>query len=354
MSQPGHGVELADDAHHTPRPRSTTGSLRRELVAIGLVAALVALIGLTPLLTNSHFYWYDDSAGGAYGQWFELGRQISHGHWPLLNPSAWMAGNYTVEQFGLLNPVVIVIGLITQLVSNAAVMATGVKLFFMMVGGAGVYALARQFGARRCLSVMAGVAAPLGGFTLFLDATSWVTNLEVWAYFPWVLWGLWRFIVQKKSYWPAFAAGYLTITVAYVQGTVMVVFAFVAFLIWCAIRRTASRALRTVLAGLPMGLLTWPCTCRRRLCQRRTRPSDDLCGVGVERGAGAHLPVGGPARRHGGAGAPARPRADGCATRSARRPAHRGSGRPVGGGHARAGADRPGDLRALHERGCSG
>lgn len=256
MSQPGHGVELADDAHRSPRPPSTTGSLRRELVAIGLVAALVALIGLTPLLTNSHFYWYDDSAGGAYGQWFELGRQISHGHWPLLNPSAWMAGNYTVEQFGLLNPVVIVIGLITQLVSNAAVMATGVKLFFMMVGGAGVYALARQFGARRCLSVMAGVAAPLGGFTLFLDATSWVTNLEVWAYFPWVLWGLWRFIVQKKSYWPAFAAGYLTITVAYVQGTVMVVFAFVAFLIWCAIRRTASRALRTVLAGLPMGLLT--------------------------------------------------------------------------------------------------
>ncbi|AWY94823.1 Integral membrane protein (Precursor) [Propionibacterium freudenreichii] len=256
MSQPGHGVELADDAHRSPRPPSTTGSLRRELVAIGLVAALVALIGLTPLLTNSHFYWYDDSAGGAYGQWFELGRQISHGHWPLLNPSAWMAGNYTVEQFGLLNPVVIVIGLITQLVSNAAVMATGVKLFFMMVGGAGVYALARQFGARRCFAVMAGVAASLGGFTLFLDATSWVTNLEVWAYFPWVLWGLWRFIVQKKSYWPAFAAGYLTITVAYVQGTVMVVFAFVAFLIWCAIRRTASRALRTVLAGLPMGLLT--------------------------------------------------------------------------------------------------
>ncbi|MCT2991180.1 hypothetical protein [Propionibacterium freudenreichii] len=79
MSQPGHEVELADDAHHSPRPRSTTGSLRRELVAIGLVAALVALIGLTPLLTNSHFYWYDDSAGGAYGQWFELGRQISHG-----------------------------------------------------------------------------------------------------------------------------------------------------------------------------------------------------------------------------------------------------------------------------------
>ncbi|CEH02555.1 Putative membrane protein [Propionibacterium freudenreichii] len=237
-----------------PRPKGA-GRFRHELPSLALVGVLVLVIGLTPLLGNRHYYWFDDSGGGAYGQWFELGRQISQGNWPLLNPDAWMAGNYSVEQFGLLNPVVIVIGLIAQIAPNAAIMTTGVKLFFMIVAATGVYALARQFGARRCFAVVAGVAAPLGGFTIFMDAPSWVTNLETWTYFPWVLWGLWRFIVHKKSYWPAFAAGYLTITVAYVQGTVMLIFTFLAFLIYCTVHRAGRRALRTLLAGLPIGLL---------------------------------------------------------------------------------------------------
>jgi hypothetical protein len=218
-------------------------------------AGLIIVLALLPLIWSPTFYYFDDTAGGAYGQWYELGRQLLTGHWPLLNPSAWMAGNYTVEQFGLFNPIVLVISLGTQVASNAAVLATIVKVFFMLVGGLGTYALSRSFKAHPFFALVAAVSAPVAGFTFFLDATAWVTNLQVWAYFPWVFWALREFVFRRQPYWPVFLFGYLLITVSYVQGTVMLVLLFVAMLIDTALRRDGRFAPKAVAAGIPLGLI---------------------------------------------------------------------------------------------------
>ena len=249
--------------HAEPAPLTTQTRIpperqnrRSEAIAFVTAAGLIIVLALLPLIWNPTFYYFDDTAGGAYGQWYELGRQLLTGHWPLLNPSAWMAGNYTVEQFGLFNPVVLLISLATQIAPNAAALSTIVKIFFMLVGGLGTYVLARSFGAHSYFALVAAVSAPLAGFTFYLDATAWVTNLQVWAYFPWVFWAIRRFVFHDRSYWPAFLFGYLLITVAYVQGTVMLVLLFMALFVDIALRRNSRFAIRTLAAGIPLALIT--------------------------------------------------------------------------------------------------
>lgn len=252
VTKPRRTVEMhrPDDAQLTP-PRPTW----TDLVSMAVITVAITLMAIIPMLTNRHFYYFDDTAGGAYGQWFELGQQLSHGHLPLLNLNAWMAGNYAVEQFGLANPIIWLIGLGSQVVPDAPIYASFVKWFFLVVAGLGTYLLAHNLGARRDFAVLAGIAAPLGGFTLFFDSTTWVTNLEVWAYFPWVMWGLLRFVHQHRSYWPAFIPGFLIITVNYVQGAIMLVLLFVALIVDAAVRRKGRALLRTIFAGVPFGLL---------------------------------------------------------------------------------------------------
>lgn len=224
------------------------------MVGVGVFTALVALL---PLLFNRQFYFFADTPDGAYGQWYELGQQIASGNWPLMNPAAWMAGNYVAEgQWGLWNPVILAIGLFVASASNAVVASTVIKIFFLAVGALGVYALTRTYGARRPWAVVAGIAAPFAGFTFFMDAPSWVTNMITWAFFAWAAAAL-RLWTTRGGLWilPAFAAIYLLITVGYVQGTIMLVFFFIALLVEAAFRRSGTRAVRAVLAGVPAALI---------------------------------------------------------------------------------------------------
>lgn len=229
---------------------------QRGAVAVVVLIASLSVLVLIPLIWNRHFFYFDDTAGGAYGQWYELGKYLLDGQWPLLNPRAWMAGNYTVEQFGLLNPVVWLIALASHAVEDAATLATVVKWAFLQIGALGVYALSRHYGARRIMAVSAGLAAATAGFTFYLDATAWVTNLQVWAYFPWVFWGLARYVSQRRSYAWAFVPGYLLVTVAYVQGTLMLILLFIVLLIDRGIAQDLKGLGRVILAGAPLGLLT--------------------------------------------------------------------------------------------------
>lgn len=224
------------------------------MVLVGVFTAAVALL---PVLFNRQFYFFADTPDGAYGQWYELGQQIAGGNWPLMNPAAWMAGNYVAEgQWGLWNPIILAIGLFVASASNAVVASTVIKVFFLVVGALGVYALTRTYGARRPWAMVAGIAAPFAGFTFFMDATSWVTNMITWAFFAWAVAAL-RVWITRGGLWilAAFAAIYLLITVGYVQGTIMLVFFFVAMLVEAAFRRNGTQAVRAVLAGVPAALI---------------------------------------------------------------------------------------------------
>jgi len=247
----------ADVDHVNANSGTSPTATRRDLAAAGLVAGATLIGSLIPLLFNSQFYFFADTPDGAFGQWYELGQQLRSGNWPLMNPAAWMAGDYVAEgQWGLWNPLILAIGLFVSFVPSAVVSASTVKILFLVLGALGAFALIRSYRGSRIWAVVGAVAAPFAGFTLFMDAPSWVTNLFVWVGFCWAVaalrwWssrGGWRAI-------PAFVACYLLITVGYVQGTLMLVFFFLASLTESVVLRRWSDAMRVLVLGASAGLV---------------------------------------------------------------------------------------------------
>lgn len=247
-------------ARSLPDRRSGTGrtpQIAREAIIGAAIAVYVAMVAAVPLLFNHQFYFFADTPDGAYGQWYELGQQLRQGVWPIMNPAAWSAGNYLAEgQWGLWNPLVLCIALFVSISGSAVVASTVVKLVFLIIGAVGVYALVRVHGGSRFWSAIAAAVAPFAGFTLFMDATSWATNLFTWALFAWSVAAV-RIWIDRGRTWVlgAFVAVYLLITIGYVQGTIMLVFYFVAVLIECLIRRNPAAFTRVLGIGVPAGLV---------------------------------------------------------------------------------------------------
>lgn len=252
------------DARHSRRIWTDTRmdarrgpALTRDLVVGGLVGATVLLASLIPLVFNPQFYFFADTPDGAFGQWYELGQQLVAGHWPLMNPAAWMAGDYVAEgQWGLWNPLILGLAMLMTAIPSAVVGATIFKLVFLVIGAVGTYALVRSYRGTPCWAAIAGIAAPLAGFTLFMDASSWATNLFVWSLFPWAVAALRLWLVRGGlTILLVFVASYLLITVGYVQGTLMLVFYFVAAFAETAIRKSKTDALRLLAAGAIAGCI---------------------------------------------------------------------------------------------------
>ncbi|MGC4108996.1 MAG: hypothetical protein QM747_00875 [Nocardioides sp.] len=235
--------------------RATLGR-RAELAWAGAAVATV-LVGVSLLLAaNHHYLWYGDTPAAYYGWWYQLGHLVRHGDWTTIDPTAWRAGNLAAEgQWGLWSPLTIGIGLLATVVPQLLVVTTVVKLGLLAVGVVGVYLLARSFDAPPPAAYVAGVLAPMGGMTQYLDLPSWAAAEMIWALLPWAWWGLRRTMLRGANPWPALVAGYLLVTVGYVFGTIMLVVALVACLVDCAVVRDRLAALRVLAAGLLLGLV---------------------------------------------------------------------------------------------------
>jgi hypothetical protein len=235
-----------------PAARPARGRLRWAL-ATGVGVLLPALL----LLIGDHrFFFYGDTQAAYVGWEYHLGRQLLEGHWPLVDPQAWRAGNFAAEgQAGLFDPLVMVIGLAATTAGNVLVFATVVKLALAVAGGCGVAALARSYGARAPLACVAGVAAPLGGMSQYLDLPSWLAGLMIWALLPWVWWALRRTVVLGANPWPVLALGYLLVTVGYVYGTIMLILVLIASLAETRAARDRIAALEVLGVGGLLGLV---------------------------------------------------------------------------------------------------
>ena len=95
------------------------------------------------------------------------------------------------------------------------------KLALLIVAALGTYLLARDHDVPAPLSAVAGVAAPLAGFTVYMDAPSWVTGLMAWAILPWAWRALRRLSRRESGCSGPFACSYLIVTIGYVHGTIM-------------------------------------------------------------------------------------------------------------------------------------
>jgi hypothetical protein len=222
------------------------------LAAAGTV--LVALLGL--LATNHHYFWYGDTAAAYYGWWYHLGDLVRHGQWAPLDPHAWRAGNFAAEgQWGLWSPLSIAIGLLATVWGNVLAVTAVVKLGLAVTAALGIFRLVRSYDAPPAAAYVAAVLVPMGGMTQYLDLPSWAAGQTIWALFPWVWWGLRRTMLRGTNPLPLLVLGYLLVSVGYVYGTIMLVIVIVACLVDCAVTRDRAAFLRTLGAGVLLGLV---------------------------------------------------------------------------------------------------
>ena len=219
-------------------------------------AATVALALSGLLLLNSRYYWNGDTPAAYYGWWYHLGDLVRHGQWATLDPHAWKAGNLAAEgQWALWNPLIIGLGMLTNVVQQAMALATVVKISVAVAGALGVFRVARSYGAAVPAAYVAAVAAPMGGMTQYLDLPSWWAGQLIWALVPWVWWALRRTTVRGANPLTVLALGYLLVTVGYVYGTIMLIVVLLACLVDALVARDRAACLRVLGVGVVLGLV---------------------------------------------------------------------------------------------------
>ncbi len=236
---------------------------------------VTVVIAAVRVVANPRFYFADDTQLGSFGQWWQLGERLRSGGVPVLDPSAWQAGNYFAEgQWGLTNPLTWLIALAARASESPVLLVTVVKISFLAVFALGVYLLAREFGAAPRWAAAAAVLAPAAGFTVYMDAASWTTGLLNAAVLPWVWWALRRTVEHGRAPFAYVVASYLLITFGYVFGVLILVVLLVETLVRALIERDRARVVRALAASawgalitvgvyLP-GVLTAPVTERSR------------------------------------------------------------------------------------------
>ncbi|MFI9511124.1 hypothetical protein [Nocardia sp. NPDC052566] len=189
----------------------------RDTYKWGIVTALGVVAGyLAVLLANVRHFYTDDTESQYAPLWVMLGRYLREGKVPALVPEHWMAGNYAIEEAGLLNPPQLLIDLIAPSVDNLVLYATVVKLIFAIILGLGVYRICLEYGAKAPWAAVAGVAIPFTGWLLFFDEASWMTAFTgtAWMVHAWAS-GV-RYARGRSGPIPTFVFLYLAISVQYI------------------------------------------------------------------------------------------------------------------------------------------
>lgn len=220
----------------------------------GFVALSIAAGFLIPLLFNRRYYWIDDTQSGAYGQWYEIGNRVLEGNGSFLNPTVWQSGNYLAEgAWGLFSPLLWGVGLASHVVPSAIGFAMAVKLACMIVGGLGLFLLAREFGADRPWAAAVAVAAPFAGMTFYMDATSWVNGLMAWALMPLAWATIRRAVFSGRSPAIAIVAGASMIGIGYVHATIFLGIAVAATVVEAFLSRDRVAIVRSFAIALAVG-----------------------------------------------------------------------------------------------------
>lgn len=181
------------------------------VTAIGVIAGYLAVV-----LANARHFYTDDTESQYAPLWVMLGRSLREGHLPVLVPENWMAGNYAIEEAGLLNPPQLLIDLIAPSFDNLALYATIVKLIFAIILALGVYRICLEYGSKPTWAAVAGVSIPFTGFLLFFDSASWMTAFTgtAWMVQAWA--SAIRYARGKSGPIPTFVFLYLAMSVQYV------------------------------------------------------------------------------------------------------------------------------------------
>ncbi|ORL96389.1 YfhO family protein [Prescottella equi] len=219
--------------------------LVKRVTPPALLALLVAVVAAIPLLSNRWFYFWDDSAAAFAPGWHTIGERLLDGSWPTLFPEMWAGGNITAEAlYGTYNPVLLAQAVLVAVVPNLAVGMTLVKMQFLALLAVGVYVLARQYGAARSMAFVAGFAMPFAGYTLYFDASTWVSGLIAFAWIPHVWWSTRASAMGRVNPLVPIVLGVLAMTTGNPYGAVAVAVVYLAVIAETVARNRAADAER--------------------------------------------------------------------------------------------------------------
>ncbi|MBF6368491.1 hypothetical protein IU433_28650 [Nocardia puris] len=237
--------------------RATPGTVGWGIVtALGVVTGYVAV-----LLANARHFYADDTESQYAPLWVMMGERLRAGEFPVLVPEHWLAGNYAIEEAGLLNPPQLLIDLIAPSVDNLALYATVVKLLFAIILGLGVFRICLAYGSRAPWAAVAGVALPFSGWLLFFDEASWMTAFTgtAWLTHAWAS-GV-RYARGRGGPIPVFVFLYLTISVQYVfpavEAGLMIAAVVIGEVVYQRVWRPSLRLLAVSACAALAGLATY-------------------------------------------------------------------------------------------------
>lgn len=216
---------------------------------------------LVPLLSNRHFYLWDDSSAAFWPYWWRMGDELLHGRPPFLVLGLWQGGNLPAESLlGVFNPVIAADSLVIRLIPDLNVSAVLVKMQWAVVAALGVYLLAREYRAPRWAAALPAAAAPFAGYTLYFDLSTWISGFIAYAWLPHVWWSLRRFVRGRGGPLLPFVFGVLCLTTGNPYGAVGTMVVLFAVLVESLVDRpagagpsTAARVRRTVIMGALIG-----------------------------------------------------------------------------------------------------
>jgi hypothetical protein len=173
----------------------------------------VAVMAQIPVLANYWFYFWDDTANTWMPTWYLLGQQLAAGHWPTMLPGLWRGGNLAAEvQYGIWNPLILGNALLIYKLGHLALAARLIKTQLLALLALGAYLAAREYGARRSAAAVVAMALPFAGFTLYVDATTWLDCLLGITGTVHVLWSARRCARGALNPLVPIAIGYLALT----------------------------------------------------------------------------------------------------------------------------------------------
>lgn len=233
MIQPLHGKEGAFSPPASAAPVSAVPGLprhrRSDKVAVAAAAILCALIAAIPFLLYHRAYYHDDMQSQYMPALVAIGKALAAGVWPSLtlqvNYGGALAGEY---QYGLYNPIELLkmmsVAQFGDLESGAAFLA----VTDYAVLGAGVYLLARRFGASSGYALLAAAAFACNNFVFYWFASSWRPGLSSLGYLALACACLMTAHKSRGAFLAAVATAYLTLTAGWPQA-IMVLGLFALF-----------------------------------------------------------------------------------------------------------------------------
>ncbi|WP_305093452.1 hypothetical protein [Prescottella sp. R16] len=220
-------------------------------IGVGLVVAAIASIAQW---RGSFFYYVGDQHEQFAPMWHMFGDSLRERQWPVMDPSGWMGGNFAAEGLdGIWNPLNWGNFLVASMFDNLSIASFVVMVEILAILGAGVYLLAREYGARRWAAVVVAVAIPVSGFTLWYEASGWPAGLMAFTWVTHFWWATRRFSRGATNPLVPFLFGFLAMTTGNPYAPLGLVVVLAAVAVELLLARGYGRLVHVVVMGVCVG-----------------------------------------------------------------------------------------------------